>query len=120
MSRNCSVGHAGVGGGDDDLPVRFGKFGYRLTVARNDRFERLLVLPFRVLGSKLSHPVERKHGLRIQRVGHPKGAVLVEGGDAFLRPDVLRVRLVRCIAHKLENGFFRRAVVPRGERVGRV
>ena len=69
--------------------------GHRLHVAFEHGLEGLLVLPFGVLGRHALHAVERESELHIHRLLDPQRAVIVEGGDAVLRRDVVAAFRVR-------------------------
>ena len=45
-----------VGGGEDNLPIRFRELGHRLTVVGEGRLERFALFPFGMLGRKLVQP----------------------------------------------------------------
>jgi hypothetical protein len=57
---------------------------------REDRLERLIVLPLGVLRSKLLDPVDTEEKLKIQGLLGPERAVVVERGDAFGGRDKFR------------------------------
>ena len=52
-------------------------------IAREDRLERLLLLPLGMLRREFLDPVEGEMNLEIQRLLGPQRAVVVERGDAF-------------------------------------
>ena len=54
-----------------------------LQVAREDRLERLLVLPLRMLRRQRLDAVEREGELEVHRLLGPERAVVVEDGDAL-------------------------------------
>ena len=94
------------------------QLGDRLAVARHHRLERL---DLRELGLRLDerrHALEAVHHLRVHRMLDPQRAVLVEGGDALGRRHELRAALRRRRLHELDDRLLRRAVVPRGQRIG--
>ena len=69
-------------------------------------------------GASCFKPIEREHGLRVERVLGPQRAVLVEGGDAvFGGHEPGRVR-GRRLFHEREDARLRGALVPRGQRIG--
>jgi hypothetical protein len=102
-----------MGRRDDDLPIPFRKLGHRLTVARDDRLERLALAPFRMLGGKLAHSIECESGLRIKGMFDPERAILIESGNAILRLDVVAARLVCHFPDEGNDCLFCRPVVPR-------
>ena len=78
------TGHAGAGG-DDDLKEAFlSSGGDGFHVAFEDSFERLLCLPFRVLGGELLDAIKGKNHLGVHGRFDPEGAVVVEGRDALV------------------------------------
>ncbi len=88
-----------------------------LEVARQHRFEWLFVLPFRVL---------RCHGLdlikgdkELKRIGSfgPQRAVIVKGGNALCRRDVVWTACCRDACDEVENRLLRRAIVPGGQGI---
>ena len=111
-------GHARVCGHDDfeEWAVTAGK--RRLQVALEQRGERLLGLPLRVLRCERFHPVERKIQLHGNRLLGPKRAVVVEGGDPLGRRDERRRTFLRHLFHEADDSLLRSSVVPGGERVG--
>ena len=117
---NSSVRHAGVGG-HDDLDHRLLAAGERgFHVALEQRGERLLVLPLRMLRRERLHAVEREEELEIHRLLAPERAVVVERRDALGRRHEIGRAFLRHLFDKGDDGFLRRGVVPRRERVLRV
>ena len=57
--------------------------GQRLLVAGEERLERLLAFPFRMLRRHRLDAVEREGGLEIDRLLAPQRAVIVEHRDAL-------------------------------------
>ena len=93
-------------------------FGQGLVVVFQHRLERLLVFPFRVLGGHAFDFVEGKQLLEITRLLAPQGAIVVEHGDT-------RFGLYKALTvwrgnrlDKFDDAFFRRPLVPGGQRVG--
>ena len=84
-----------MSGCDDNFPIRFGELGHRLTIVRENRLERLVLFPFGMLRRKLVHPGKSKHSLSIQRMFDPKGAILIESGNAIFGLDVVGTGFVR-------------------------
>ena len=103
--------------GDNFQPVRFGELRDGLTVTRKHRFERVLLLPLGVLRRELAQATEREHGLCVQRVFRPEGAILIERGDAILGFDILGTGFFRRILDERNDRFSRRSVIPRGQRI---
>ena len=112
-------GHARVRG-HDDFDHRLLAAGERaFHVALEQRGERLLVLPLRMLRRERLHPVEREDQLEIHRLLAPERAVVVERGDALGRRHKVRRAFLRDLRDEVDDGLLRRAVVPRGQRVTR-
>jgi hypothetical protein len=87
-------------------------------VAFEQRRERLLVLPFGVLGHESLHSVDREEKLEIHRLLGPQRAVVVEHGDALFGRNELLARLVRDCLHECDDARLRRAFVPGRKRLG--
>ena len=110
-------GHARVRG-HDDLEHRLLPAGQRgFQVALEQRGERLLVLPLRMLRRERLHPVEREDQLEIHRLLGPERAVVVERGDALGGRHELRAAFFRGCLDELDDSFLCRAVVPRRQRI---
>ena len=63
------------------------------------------------------HAVEREEQLEVHRLLAPERAVVVEGGDALGRRHEVGRAFLRHLLDKLDDGFLRRGVVPRRQRV---
>src|SRR4029077_9113024 len=63
------------------------------------------------------HPVDRKLELKIDWLFSPERAVVVEGSNAFLRPNEVRRSFLCYLIDEGNDGFLRRSVVPRRQRV---
>ena len=83
-------GHAGVGGHHEvqDGAVAAGKRG--IDIALEQRGERFLGFPFRMLRCQRLHAIEREVELDGHRLLAPQRAVVVERGDAFGRRHEVR------------------------------
>lgn len=100
-----------MSGGDKSFPIRFGKSGQgggRL-VGENG-LEWFLLIPFQMPGRLLVDPVARKHGLGIERMFDPKGAILIERDAAVCRLGVLGARLVSYLSDEGHDGLLRHFV----------
>jgi len=64
--------------------------------------------------------IKYEENLRIHRIFHPQGAVIVEGGDALGRFDVVPAVLIRDGSNKFQDRLLRRSVVPRRQWIGGV
>jgi hypothetical protein len=84
----------------------------RLLIVRNQRLERRIVLPFRVLRRGSLHLIEHEGQLKIQRLLGPERAVVVEDCDAVFRRDEVQVRPRGHFAHELDDRLLRGAGVP--------
>ena len=96
-------GHAGMGRHDDlhDAFHSRGTDGFH--VASQQRLERLFGFPLRVLRGEFLDALKGEQNLGIYGIFHPQGAVVVEGGDAFGRCNVVLAVLVRDGRNKLED-----------------
>jgi hypothetical protein len=113
-------GHAGVGGGDE-LQERLLAAGQgAFEVAFEQRRKRLSVLPLRMLWRKGLDAIQGEEELEIERLLRPQCAVVVERGDAFGGRNEVGAALLRHLRDELDDGSLRRAVSPRGKRVGGV
>src|SRR6266550_2196657 len=61
--------------------------------------------------------VEREHDLEIHRLLSPERAVVVEGRDALVRWNEVGRTFLGNLRDEFSDGFLRRAVVPRRQRV---
>ena len=68
-------------------------------------------------GASSSHPVEREHRLRVERMLDPERAVLIEGGDAILGRHEARAASSWSRLHEGEDRLLGRAVVPGRQRI---
>jgi hypothetical protein len=84
-----------------------------LRIAGENSLEGFAVSQFRLLRDERPDAIEAIDDLRIDRVLDPERAVLIERGDALLRPQVAWARGVRCGAYEIEDRVFRGPVVPR-------
>src|SRR5208283_1815684 len=73
-----------------------------------------------MLGRESFHAVECKVGLNGQRLLAPERAVVVECGDAFGHRNEIWTAFGGYSPNEIEDGLFRRAIVPRGQRLGLV
>ena len=105
-------GHARVGG-HDDFDHRVFAAGERgFHVALEQRRERFLVLPLRMLRREHLHAVEREEELEIHRLLGPERAVVVERGDALVRRNEVGRAFLGYFFDESDDGFLRRGVVP--------
>jgi hypothetical protein len=74
-------------------------------------------LPFRMLRRQRLHLVDREGQLEIDRLLGPQCAVIVEGGDALGRLDVVWRPLPGDALDKAGDGLLRRTVISGGKRV---
>ncbi len=75
-------------------------------------FERLLLLPLRMLRSQRLDPVKHETELEIEWLLSPKRAVVVEDGDAIFGRDITFAALRRGRFHEVHDAGFRGSVVP--------
>ena len=110
-------GHAGVGGHHEvqDRAVAAGQRS--IHVALEQRGERFLGLPFRMLRRQRLHAIEREVELDGHRLLAPQRAVVVERGDAFWRRHEVRRAGPGDLFDEGDDGGFRRPVVPRGQGI---
>ena len=102
----------------DDFEHRLFAAGERaLHVALEQRGEWLLRFPLRMLRRERLHAVEREEQLEIHRLLAPERAVVVERGDALVRRNEIGRAFFRHLLDEGDDGFLRRGVVPRGQRV---
>ncbi|MCY1344843.1 hypothetical protein D9M69_308900 [compost metagenome] len=108
---------AGVGGADDlDQPFHAaGREGF--AIALEHRLERLLLLPFRVLGGQALDFVEGEQHLEVHRLLAPQRAVVVEHGNALGGRHVVPAALGGHGTDEAFDGLLRRAVVPGRQRI---
>ena len=78
-----------MGGGDNLQHALLAHGGDRLQVAGQNRLERLLVLPFRMLIGLFLHLVHGEHELVVDRLLDPQRAVIVERGDTLGRRHIV-------------------------------
>ena len=109
--------HAGMRGRDHRNKPMVSARKHSLEVGRQHRFEGLLVLPFRVLRCQGLDPIEGKGDLK--RIGpfRPQRAVIVERGNALFWCDKILAARLRDPRYEIQDGFLRRAIVPRGQGV---
>ena len=104
--------HAGMGHHDQFHHAVLTRFGEGLHVPVEHRLERLLILPFGMVGRHGLHAIEREGQLDIHRVFHPQCAVVIEGGDALIDGDEVGPALRGNAGDELCDCGFGRAVVP--------
>ncbi len=81
-------------------------------VAGEDRLERLMLSPFRVLGRHRFDAVEHEHALKVERLLRPERAVVVEGRDAIARRHVVLAARIGDGVHEIDDARLRLAVIP--------
>ena len=113
-------GHAGVSRHDDLHQPLHSRSADGFHVVFEYSLEGLLGLPLRVLGCELLHAIEREKSLRVHGIFDPQGAVVIEGGDAVGRFDVILALFVRYGGNELQDRLLRRPIVPRWQRIGGV
>jgi hypothetical protein len=89
----------------------------RLHVARKHSCEGLLLFPFWMLRGERLYPVNGEGELEIDRLLGPERAVVVESSNALLRPNEVRRSFLCYLLNEGNDGFLRRSVVPRRQRV---
>ena len=82
------------------------------------RRERLLRLPLRVLRRQCLHAVDQEEGLEVHRLLGPQRAVVVEHRDAFGHRHEVRRAGRRHALDEGDDGLLRPGVVPGGQRFG--
>ena len=82
--------------------------------ARN-RLEWLFALPLRVLGRHCLHPIEGKGELNIVGLLGPQRAVIIKGGDALFRCDIVYAASLRDARDEVHDRLLRRAIVQEGK-----
>ena len=111
-------GHARVRGHHEvqERAIAAGERGFQ--IAFEQRGERLLVLPLGMLRRERLHAIEREVELNGHRLLAPERAVVVEDGDALRNGHEIRRTRRRDLRDKVDDGFLRRTIVPRRQRVG--
>ena len=104
--------HAGERRGEDLFQVVHRELRYRLAVAGQHGLEWLDLRKLRFRLDHRGHAVQAVDHLRVHRMFHPQGTVLVEGGDALRRRHEAWVCAVCRRAHEIEDGLLCRTVVP--------
>jgi hypothetical protein len=80
-----------------------GERGLTEIVMATRRFERLLVLPFRMQGCHCLHAIKRKGQLDIHWMLRPQGPIIVEYRDALVRRTEIRPTLPRDPGDELDD-----------------
>ncbi|MGY4246228.1 hypothetical protein ACVIIZ_007636 [Bradyrhizobium sp. USDA 4523] len=109
--------HAGMGRHDQFDQALLAGLGQRSDVVVENRPERLLPLPFRMLARQRLHPVERKRKLHIHRLLAPQRAVIVECRDALRRRHEIRRAFPRHRRDEVKDRLLRPAVIPGRKRI---
>jgi hypothetical protein len=109
--------HAGKSGNKNLLNVLQREFRHGLPVAGEHCFERLDVFEFRVAFGQHRHTLQVIHHPCVHGMLNPSRAVLIEGGDAILRCDILGTGLFGDLLDESRDGLFGGAIVPRWQRV---
>ena len=94
--------------------------GDGLAVAFENPLERLLLLPLGMLRRQGLDAVKREGKLHVDWLLRPQRAVVVEHGNPRGRRHEVRSALPRHAAHEVDDRPFRRALVPRRQRVARL
>ncbi len=89
-----------------------------VAIAEKDRRFRWAAPGPRPLRGKCLHTVKRKIQLHRHRLFAPQGAVVVEGYDAFAERHEVRRAGFGDLLDKIDDGLFRRTVIPRRQRIG--
>jgi hypothetical protein len=89
----------------------------RLHVAVEQRLERLFAFPLRMLRRQCPDAIHRECQLEVHRLLAPERAVIVEGGDALGNRHELCAALRRHPRGEIGDGFLRRPVIPRRQRI---
>jgi hypothetical protein len=87
-------------------------------IAFEQRGERLLGLPLRMLGRKRLYVVEREKQVDVQRLLSPQRAVMIERGDALVRRHKVGLPFLRHLCHEFDDRLFGLAILPGRKRVG--
>ena len=95
--------HVGVRGHDDLQDGLVAARKSALHVALEQRGERLLGFPFRMLRRERLHAVQREEQLEVHRLLGPQRAVVVERGDALRHGDEALRALLRHLADKCDD-----------------
>ena len=110
-------GHASMSRHEEFHDRMFATRGRSLQVAFQQRSERFLLLPFRMLRRQSFHAIKGKEELYGNRLFTPEGAIVIEHGDAFCnRNEVRRIFRGHSI-DKRNDRFLCRPFVPRRQRV---
>jgi len=72
----------------------------------------MLLFPLRMLRRECLYPVNGEGELKINWLLSPERAVVIEGGDAFLRWNEIRRALFRYLFYELNNRFLGCGIVP--------
>jgi len=112
-SSKSLLAHAGMGEKDDLCPISFAEAPKCRLIVREHSLEWLAALPLRMLWCERMHPVEREHGLGVQRVLHLQRAVLIKSGDAVFRRHEILARRVRSNPDEIQDRGFCWPVIPR-------
>src|SRR5262245_25404748 len=82
--------HTTVRNGHNLFEILDTEFQHCRTVVRKDRFERLGLTPLRMLRRLRNDFIDGESYLRVNGLFNPKGAVIIEGRNAFLRLNKIR------------------------------
>ncbi len=89
----------------------------RLHITFEHRLEWRRRLPFRMLGDKRFHSIDRKDVLDVHRLLGPERAVIVESGNAPLRWHEVSGSLFGHARNEIDEGCLRGPVAPRRKRI---
>jgi len=96
---------------------RLARGGDAMQVALQQRGEGFLRLPFGMLGREGLNTINEKEDLGVNGLLGPQRPVVVEHGDALGLRHKIRRAFLSDLFDEGDDGFLRRGVVPRGERV---
>ncbi|MNZ94900.1 hypothetical protein D3C78_1140200 [compost metagenome] len=104
--------HVGVGGADDLQQALHAAGGQGFAVTFQQRLERLLFLPLRVLRGHALDLIESEQHLEIHRLLAPQGAIVVEHRDPLGHGDEVLAALGSYRADECLDGLARWPVTP--------
>ena len=105
-------GHARVGRGEELCHARHARSRDRAEISLQHGPKGLRLAPLRVLRRLRLYAVDGEGELEVDRLFSPQRAVIVEGGDALDRFDVIGAALARDALDEADNRRLRGTVVP--------